>query len=131
MYADDLESAQRLLLQTLSYKIGATTSPSGILRELWDAIPAAQDLFSRQKWDYILSETWRILLVAIIEPDVLQFPVSLLTASVVVDRCQNVLKCNAESEDLEGLLCDLEATLQLKRVCVSLPSSLQVGLIFS
>ncbi|KAF9456914.1 hypothetical protein BDZ94DRAFT_1326634 [Collybia nuda] len=75
---EDLESSQRDLLSAFSFSLGIT--PQGILDELWLALPSLRQLFNfTGGWNCVLKETWWRLFEAILEPDVLRFPVSLLT----------------------------------------------------
>ncbi|KAF9018450.1 hypothetical protein BDZ89DRAFT_1073879 [Hymenopellis radicata] len=115
MYYGDLEEAQRLLLRTLDYRIGGTTSPSGLIREIWDAVPGARESFSRKEWRLVIAEAWRVLLIVVGQPDVLQFPLSVLTSAAVIDASLTVLTWrSADEQDVEGLICDVEAMLQLR-----------------
>lgn len=121
MYLSDLEDAQQLLLKELNYQIGGTTLPSGVINEVWEAAPGAQDTFSEKEWGLVLEETWRLLLVVVIEPDVLQFPLSLLTAAALVDAALTVLTWrSATMDDAEGLICDIEAVLGLRSVSIQI-----------
>ncbi|KIY62288.1 hypothetical protein CYLTODRAFT_494739 [Cylindrobasidium torrendii FP15055 ss-10] len=113
----DLEHSQRLLLGTLKYDIGGTITPGRILDELWEATPGARDLFDETDWKEVLQETWRMLLVLVVEPDILQFPLTLLTVSVVVDASETILswRCGAaDLDELEGMVYDLEALFDIK-----------------
>ncbi|KAG0703396.1 hypothetical protein DFH29DRAFT_803550, partial [Suillus ampliporus] len=83
---EDLEVSQRDILSACGFSLGSIT-PQGYIDELWLALPtlrkAAESL--KDGWVSVQVEIWDRLFDALIEPDVLQFPVSLLTASALLD----------------------------------------------
>ncbi|KAJ7491061.1 hypothetical protein FB451DRAFT_1124688 [Mycena latifolia] len=81
---EDLEIAQRDVLATLSFSLGGTPQP--IMDELWIALPSLQQLLSfRGGWNHVQKEAWALLFDAVSEPDVLKFPISLLTVAALVE----------------------------------------------
>ncbi|KAG6852386.1 hypothetical protein C0991_012504 [Blastosporella zonata] len=92
--------AHRDLLAALRFRIGDT--PQGLLIELWDAVPALGRVLrcgfdeegregDGQLWNCVQRETWRALFGAVLEPDVLRFPLSLLTAAALLHGLTVVL----------------------------------------
>ncbi|PCH37539.1 hypothetical protein WOLCODRAFT_167571 [Wolfiporia cocos MD-104 SS10] len=82
---EDLEAAQRDILYTFSFSIGSVT-PESYISELWLALPSLRSLLSFDGgWNTAQKETWAVLLEALMQPDVLRFPISLLTASALLD----------------------------------------------
>ncbi|KAG6893927.1 hypothetical protein C0992_008145, partial [Termitomyces sp. T32_za158] len=102
---DDLETAHRDVLGALQFRLGDT--PQGMLGEVWEAVPALRRALGgeseagcgcgcrctevqermggwRDGWNIVQRETWRALCVAVLEPDVLKYPLSLLTASALL-----------------------------------------------
>ncbi|KAI0300027.1 hypothetical protein B0F90DRAFT_1572247, partial [Multifurca ochricompacta] len=91
MYFDDLELAQRDLLEYFSYDLGMPT-PQGLLDELHLALPTLRyALDFENAWEDVLSETWTQLLAAARSPDMLRFPVSLLTATALIEAITRVV----------------------------------------
>ncbi|KAI9450384.1 hypothetical protein BJY52DRAFT_179431 [Lactarius psammicola] len=91
MSFDDLEISQRDLLEYLSYDLGMPT-PQSILDELHLALPALRHvLHFGRAWEDVLSETWKQLLAAAHSPDMLRFPVSLLTATALIEAITGVV----------------------------------------
>lgn len=77
-----------------------------------------RDTFSPKEWRLVITETWRLLLIVVSQPDVLQFPLSTLTSAAVIDASLTVLTWrSADVQDVEGLMCDVEAMLQIRSVC--------------
>ncbi|KZT00176.1 uncharacterized protein LAESUDRAFT_666682, partial [Laetiporus sulphureus 93-53] len=82
---DDFEAAHRDVLYALSYSVGSVT-PGMYMQELWEALPSLrQALGFDNGWKIAQEETWAILLEAMMQPDVLRFSMSLLTASAMID----------------------------------------------
>ncbi|KAG1869693.1 hypothetical protein C8R48DRAFT_573130, partial [Suillus tomentosus] len=86
MSYQDLEVSQRDILAAFDFCIGSIT-PQGFMDELWLALPTLRKATEPVKdgWKSVQAEIWDRLFDALIEPDVLQFPISLLTASAVID----------------------------------------------
>ncbi|KAF8621437.1 hypothetical protein AX15_007795 [Amanita polypyramis BW_CC] len=110
----DLESAQRDILTALSYHLGVTPQP--LLDNLWLALPSLRQLFDYEGgWNYALRETWLQLFDAIAEPDVLQYPISLLTVACLVE---GILAALVQKHDfgLKWRKCVLRTARNLKTV---------------
>lgn len=128
--------SQRDILAAFDFCIGSIT-PQGLMDELWLALPTLRKATEPVKdgWKSVQAEIWDRLFDALIgtlswsyfisysikfdhapEPDVLQFPISLLTASAVIDgliiaiaryykatarnsgcRCSPLLSCTPEN----------------------------------
>ncbi|KAJ7891308.1 hypothetical protein B0H14DRAFT_2688540 [Mycena olivaceomarginata] len=81
---EDLEIAQRDVLEVFDFRLGATPQP--ILDELWIALPSLQQLLDfKNGWKFAQKEAWWRLFDAVTEPDVLKFPISLLTVAVLAE----------------------------------------------
>ncbi|KAG2346279.1 hypothetical protein BDR05DRAFT_929465 [Suillus weaverae] len=82
----DLEVSQRDILSACSFSLGSIT-PQGLMDELWLALPTLRKATEPLKdgWKSVQVEIWDMLFDALTEPDILQFPVSLLTASALLD----------------------------------------------
>ncbi|KAG2122730.1 hypothetical protein DEU56DRAFT_719750, partial [Suillus clintonianus] len=83
---EDLEVSQRDILAACGFSLGSIT-PQGLMDELWLALPTLRKATEALKdgWKSVQVEIWDRLFDALIEPDVLQFPVSVLTASALLD----------------------------------------------
>ena len=58
---EDLESAQRDVLEAIAYRVGSAT-PGAFMEELWDALPTLRRLVCFEDgWDAIQEEAWEIL----------------------------------------------------------------------
>jgi len=108
MGLEDLELAQRNLFQYFSYDLSMPT-PQEYLDELRLALPTLQDaLGSEHAWKDVLKETWKQLFAAVpctycpsrkhtivalrsVGPDMLRFPVSLLTATALIEAITRVV----------------------------------------
>lgn len=65
MEFDDLESAQRDVFASVSYRVGSAT-PTAFMEELWNALPTLRRLLSFDGgWDDVQREAWVILLDAL------------------------------------------------------------------
>ncbi|TFY69732.1 hypothetical protein EVG20_g3015 [Dentipellis fragilis] len=82
MCYDDLEHAQRDILETLSYRLAIPT-PQNFMDELYILLPALRRLIGCCGWEKLKNMAWKQLLAAIREPDVFRFPISVLTAAVL------------------------------------------------
>ncbi|KAG7440344.1 uncharacterized protein BT62DRAFT_910846, partial [Guyanagaster necrorhizus] len=126
---DDLDDAQADLLSAVGYVLGGT--PVGVLDELLDALPSLRELFPDEgEWSWVLRETWRSLMICILEPDILNFPISLLSVSAVSEAVLDVLlhrkvssrdkykdKWREEAEEeAEGILLDIQNVLGIGEV---------------
>ncbi|KAJ7765786.1 hypothetical protein B0H16DRAFT_1524400 [Mycena metata] len=90
MSFDELETAQRDILETFAFSLGGTPQP--ILDELWIALPSLQHLLHFENgWGFTQKETWWRLNDAVLEPDILQFPVSLLTVAALTEALVSAL----------------------------------------
>ncbi|KAG2113247.1 hypothetical protein BD769DRAFT_1364213 [Suillus cothurnatus] len=82
----DLEVSQCDILSACNFSLGSIT-PQGLMDGLWLALPTLRKATEPVKdgWKSVQIEIWDRLFDALLEPDVLQFPVSLLTASALLD----------------------------------------------
>ncbi|KAJ7700823.1 hypothetical protein B0H17DRAFT_1195669 [Mycena rosella] len=95
---EDLEIAQRDVLSAFTFSLGGT--PQQLLDELWTALPSLQQLLSfRGGWNHAQNETWGLLFDAVCEPDVLKFPISLLTVGALVEALLAVLISRYEYDE--------------------------------
>ncbi|KAJ7184520.1 hypothetical protein C8R46DRAFT_1299604 [Mycena filopes] len=81
---DELETAQRDVLETFNWSLGDTPQP--ILDELWLALPSLQQLLDFENgWRFAQKEAWWRLNDALLESDILNFPISLLTVAALAE----------------------------------------------
>ncbi|KAF9244440.1 hypothetical protein BU15DRAFT_71427 [Melanogaster broomeanus] len=82
----DLESSQRDILHALTFTLGSCT-PQAVLDELWNALPTLRKAIAQiqEGWTAVQGRTWDKLFEALLEPDMLQYPITLLTAAALVD----------------------------------------------
>ncbi|KAK0184407.1 hypothetical protein F5146DRAFT_1228792 [Armillaria mellea] len=119
---DELEDAQADLLSALGFMLGGT--PVGVFDELPEALPSLRELFpscpeNNGEWDLVLRETWRSLMICILEPDILSFPISLLSAAAISEAILDVLFHGKvrndneqwQEEEAEGVLLDIQNVL--------------------
>ncbi|KAF8219217.1 hypothetical protein L208DRAFT_1418551, partial [Tricholoma matsutake] len=84
------DTSQWDILASFLYRLGST--PQAVLDELWVALPSLCQLFNYDGgWNCVMKETWWRLFEAILEPDVLQFGISLLMAAALTDAIQGSL----------------------------------------
>ncbi|KAF7294591.1 hypothetical protein MIND_00995600 [Mycena indigotica] len=77
------QTAQRDILAGLQYRLGH--SPQLLLDDLWLALPSLRELLHFQGgWNFVQKETWSRLYKAVLEPDVLKFSLSELTAAALI-----------------------------------------------
>ncbi|KAJ7494400.1 hypothetical protein B0H11DRAFT_2227817 [Mycena galericulata] len=104
---EDLEIAQRDVLSAFEYSLGGTPQP--IMDELWTALPSLQQLLHFEGgWKHAQKEAWCLLFDAVAgaelffihnidhdasrtEPDILKFPVSLLTVAALSEALVTAL----------------------------------------
>ncbi|KAJ7684424.1 hypothetical protein DFH06DRAFT_1073089 [Mycena polygramma] len=80
----DLEIAQEDVLVAFGHRLGGTPQP--ILDELWIALPSLQQLLGfKNGWRFAQKEAWWRLFDAVAAPDVLKFPISLLTVAALAE----------------------------------------------
>ncbi|KAJ7042037.1 hypothetical protein C8F04DRAFT_1078088 [Mycena alexandri] len=90
MSFDELETAQRDILETFAFSLGGTPQP--ILDELWIALPSLQHLLHFENgWGFTQKETWWRLNDAVLEPDILQLPISVLTIAALTEALVSAL----------------------------------------
>ncbi|KAJ6606177.1 hypothetical protein DFH09DRAFT_1386790, partial [Mycena vulgaris] len=81
---EDLETAQRDILSTFSFNLGA--SPQPIFDELYLALASLRQLLNfRGGWKHAQKEAWELLFDAVTQPDILKFPISLLAVAALVE----------------------------------------------
>ncbi|KAH0835447.1 hypothetical protein J3R83DRAFT_9080 [Lanmaoa asiatica] len=80
------ELAQRDVMYTLQFLLGSCT-PQDVLDELWNALPTLRKATApmRDGWAVVQCVTWDKLFESLLEPDMLQYPVTLLTAAALVE----------------------------------------------
>ncbi|KAH7910085.1 hypothetical protein BJ138DRAFT_1194245 [Hygrophoropsis aurantiaca] len=83
---EDLEVTQRDLLLAFSFCIGSNT-PQSFLDELWIASPTLRKVVEcvNGGWEIVQKEIWEKLFDSLLEPDILRFRISLLTAATLLD----------------------------------------------
>ncbi|KAF4621993.1 hypothetical protein D9613_009504 [Agrocybe pediades] len=134
MSKDDLESAHRDILSAFDYRLGITPQP--VMDLLWLSLPSLRELLDFENgWQDVIKLTWSLLFKYLAEPDVQQFPVSMLTGVCLKEALLKVLaagKAQVDAvqgpgiqdndsasqvlEDLEGVLCDIQALLGITDV---------------
>ncbi|KAI0643860.1 hypothetical protein C8Q79DRAFT_1012404 [Trametes meyenii] len=81
-----LENAQRDVLEALAFRPRGGNGPGAFAEELWAALPALRGLLAFDSgWAGVQEEMWTILGGALLDPDVLQYPISLLTAAALME----------------------------------------------
>ncbi|KAL0948509.1 hypothetical protein HGRIS_011070 [Hohenbuehelia grisea] len=87
---EDLEAATRDVIEAFSGYLG--DSPQPILDEVWLALPSLRQMLDFEGgWVRARKDIWGRLLEAVREPDVLRFPMTLLTAAALVDALISTL----------------------------------------
>ncbi|KAF8838225.1 hypothetical protein BDN67DRAFT_1070877 [Paxillus ammoniavirescens] len=118
MYYEDLERSQRDILHALQFTLGSCT-PQDVLDELWNALPTLRKAIAPipDGWTAIQRKVWEKLFEAVLEPDMLQYPISLLTAAVLVDTLVFSLarqyKSEAESKSSSSCKCRFSPSPQI------------------
>ncbi|KAI0325722.1 hypothetical protein GY45DRAFT_1216214, partial [Cubamyces sp. BRFM 1775] len=81
---EDLENAQRDVLEALAYQVGSAT-PGAFMAELWLALPTLRRLVGFDGgWERVQEHAWEVLCEALQQNEVLSYPISLLTAAAVI-----------------------------------------------
>ncbi|KAI0364211.1 hypothetical protein BV20DRAFT_974708 [Pilatotrama ljubarskyi] len=92
MSFDDLENAQRDVLEALKYRVGGSATPGAFMAELWASLPTLRCLLSFDGGRAAVQEAaWVMLCDALQRPEMLQYPISLLTAASLIDGILGVL----------------------------------------
>ncbi|EMD37059.1 hypothetical protein CERSUDRAFT_124037 [Gelatoporia subvermispora B] len=95
---DDLETAQRDVFEALDFTLGSAT-PESFMQELRLALPSLRTLLSApSSWDDVRAEAWAMLFEAVLQPDVLRFPISLLTACALFEGAVKSLETGRQNE---------------------------------
>ncbi|KAF8884692.1 hypothetical protein BD779DRAFT_770278 [Infundibulicybe gibba] len=93
----DLENAQRDVLEAFSYQLGMT--PQAFMDDLWLALSSLRLLLNFSgAWSNVRQQAWGILFDSVLEPDILQFPVSLLAAAAIIEGTITTLVLKYETE---------------------------------
>ncbi|TFK51173.1 hypothetical protein OE88DRAFT_1630035 [Heliocybe sulcata] len=89
-----LEEAQRAILDTISFSVAAN-SPAAYMAEMYDVLRYStlprMVTFGPAPWNRVQSEVFDRLFGALYEPDVLKYPVSLLTAAALLEGLIDVM----------------------------------------
>ncbi|RDX40830.1 hypothetical protein OH76DRAFT_1365616 [Lentinus brumalis] len=98
----DLETAQRDVLEAVTYRVGSAT-PGAFMEELWNALPTLRRLVRFDGgWDAVQEEAWVILNDALQQPEVLRYPPSLVTGGAVIEGILEVLKRRYKTTGVDG-----------------------------
>ncbi|KAI1792395.1 hypothetical protein LXA43DRAFT_339367 [Ganoderma leucocontextum] len=98
----DLENAQRDVLEALSYRIGSAT-PGAFMEELSEALPTLRKLVGFDGgWDGVQKKAWDVLCDALQQQDLLRFPLSVLTATAIMEGVLDVLVKRYRSTGTDG-----------------------------
>ncbi|KAI0634089.1 hypothetical protein C8Q77DRAFT_1055896 [Trametes polyzona] len=140
---DDLENAQRDVLEALAFRVGSAT-PGAFMSELWASLATLRRLLSFDSgWADVQETAWGILCEALQRAEVLRYPVSLLTAAAVIEGILQVLARKFKLEGVDGrgralkkrdektvrkaaakaslgVRLDVQEVLRIEKVCVSL-----------
>ncbi|KAG6846149.1 hypothetical protein H0H93_015729, partial [Arthromyces matolae] len=100
-YLINFQAAHRDVLAVLEFRLGDT--PDGLLIELWEGVEIIKKVLggcvegtcaaeAEWNWNRVQRETWVSLFRAVCEPDVLAFPLSILTTCALLNALQVVLE---------------------------------------
>ncbi|KAH9929028.1 uncharacterized protein BXZ73DRAFT_29930, partial [Epithele typhae] len=82
---DAFEHAQRSVLDALHHCVGSAT-PAAFMEELWSALPTLRRLMGFDDgWRKVQHEAWIVIAGALFDPEMLRFPLSLVTAAAVME----------------------------------------------
>ncbi|EJC99455.1 uncharacterized protein FOMMEDRAFT_148678 [Fomitiporia mediterranea MF3/22] len=85
MSHDDFEISQKDVLQALEYEIRDVT-PGPFMQEIWASLSSFRKLLSfSDGWEITQMNAWHILNASMTASEMLQFPISLLTAGALVE----------------------------------------------
>ncbi|KAI0664175.1 hypothetical protein C8Q70DRAFT_905402 [Cubamyces menziesii] len=99
---EDLESAQRDVLEALGYQVGNAT-PGAFMAELWLALPPLRRLVGFDEgWERVQEHAWEVLCEAIQQAEVLLYPISLLTAAAVIEGILEALAQRYRKTRVDG-----------------------------
>ncbi|CAA7264492.1 unnamed protein product [Cyclocybe aegerita] len=99
MSHEDLETTHRDILSALDYTLGVT--PQLLMDELWFSLPSLQALLDFDGgWPSAMADAWRFLFDALKEPDILKYPISLLTVLAVMNGITEGLVRKYRFEDM-------------------------------
>ncbi|KAI0718555.1 hypothetical protein C8T65DRAFT_803825 [Cerioporus squamosus] len=99
---EDLETAQRDVLEAITYRVGSAT-PGAFMAELWAALSTLRSLVGFDGgWDAVQEEAWGILNDALQQPELLQYPSSLVTGAAVIEGVLEVLQRRYKTTGVDG-----------------------------
>ncbi|RPD70511.1 hypothetical protein L226DRAFT_469913 [Lentinus tigrinus ALCF2SS1-7] len=102
MEFEDLENAQRDVLEAVAFRVGSAT-PGAFIEELWDALTPLRRLVSFDgRWEAVQEEAWEILNDALQQPELLQYPPSLITGAAVIEAVVEVLQRSYKTAGVDG-----------------------------
>ncbi|KIM88073.1 hypothetical protein PILCRDRAFT_269974 [Piloderma croceum F 1598] len=82
---DEFETSQREILEAFSFSLRGHNTPQPIMDEVYLALPSLRALLGfKGGWEDAKREAWKRLLRAVSEPDIIRFPISLLTISALI-----------------------------------------------
>ncbi|KAF8129873.1 hypothetical protein EV363DRAFT_1450895 [Boletus edulis] len=102
-----LELAQRDILYTFQFQLGSCT-PQDVLDELWNALPTLRRATAPIGWTAVQRVTWDKLFESLLALDMMQYPITLLTAAALVDSLTFALACQFRKE-AEPNVCQSKA----------------------
>ncbi|OSC99673.1 hypothetical protein PYCCODRAFT_1372497 [Trametes coccinea BRFM310] len=83
---EDLENAQRDVLEAIQFRIASGSNPDAYMAELWQALPMLRKLVGFDGgWARVQEHAWDLLCEALQSPEVLQYPTSILTALAIME----------------------------------------------
>ncbi|KAI0767274.1 hypothetical protein C8Q74DRAFT_1203943 [Fomes fomentarius] len=102
MTFEDLENAQRDVLEAVAYRIGSAT-PGAFMEELWAALPTLRTLVGFDGgWEGVQKEAWATLCDALQYVEILQYPISLMTACAIIEGIVEVLSMRYKTTGVDG-----------------------------
>ncbi|CDO74820.1 hypothetical protein BN946_scf184353.g1, partial [Trametes cinnabarina] len=118
---EDLENAQRDVLEALAFRISGGSSPCAYISELWEALPMLRRLVAFDDgWDRVQEHAWDMLCEALQSPEVLQYPISILTAVSVMEGILKTLawRYKTTGVDSRGRAVKRRDTKSLRKAAV-------------
>ncbi|KAL7284573.1 hypothetical protein ACG7TL_001865 [Trametes sanguinea] len=118
---EDLENAQRDVLEAIEFRIASGSNPDAYMAELWQALPMLRQLVGfNEGWARAQEHAWDVLCEALQRPEVLQYPTSILTALAIMEGVLKTLtwRYKRAGVDSRGKTVKKRDSKSLRRIAV-------------
>ncbi|KAI9056299.1 hypothetical protein FKP32DRAFT_1585806 [Trametes sanguinea] len=128
---EDLENAQRDVLEAIEFRIAGGSNPGAYFAELWQALSMLQQLVGFDGgWARVQEHAWDVLCEALQRPEVLQYPTSILTALSIMEGVLKTLEWRYKTAgvDSRGKTVKKRDGKSLRRLAVKAAKSVKLDI---